>query len=54
MLKVLIELIYDNNMKNLDMMESELNRLFEEYRANAPKNVVDPSSSKATTKIFGI
>ena len=51
MLKVLIELIYDNNMKNLDMMESELNRLFEEYRANAPKNVVDPSSSKATTKI---
>ena len=51
MLKVLIELIYDNIMKNLDKMESELNRLFEEYRAKTPKNVVDPSSSKATTKI---
>ena len=40
MLKVLIELIYNNNTKNLDNFEAELNRLFEEYRANTPKNVV--------------
>ena len=53
MLKVLIELIYNNNIKNLDNFEAELNRLFEEYRANTPKNVVVGSSSSkaATTKI---
>ena len=45
MLKVLIELIYNNNTKNLDNFEAELNRLFEEYRANTPKNVVVGSSS---------
>lgn len=51
MLKVLIELICNNNTKNLDNVESELNRLCEEYRENTPKNVVGSSSSKATSQI---